>query len=102
MTKYRTHLLLDPEQHKTMTQIAKREGRSVSYLARELIQEGIEQRQRLYTAEQKRRLLALEKARQVRQAILRERGGAPLDLQFSDLIAELREERDDQILGRGN
>lgn len=102
MARYRIHLLLDPEQHKTLAQLAKREGRSISELTREIVQEGIEQRQRLYAAEQGRRLQALEKARQVRQAILKERGGAPLDLNFPDLIAGLREERDDQIISRGH
>ena len=99
MSKFRTHLLLDPDQHKMLAQLAKREGRSISDLTREIVQEGIEQRQRLFVVEQQRRLQALARARQVRQAILREHGGVPLDLNPSDLIAGLREERDDRVLG---
>jgi hypothetical protein len=102
MSKYRTHLLLDPDQHKTLAQLAKREGRSISDLAREIVQEGIEQRQRLFAEEKQRRLQALEKARQVRQLILKEREGIPLDVEIPTLITGIREERDDQILRRGD
>lgn len=102
MSKYRTHLLLDIDQHKLLAQLAKREGRSISELAREIVREGIEQRQRLFAVEKQRRLQALEKARQVREAILKERGGVPLEVNFAALITELREERDGQILGRGD
>jgi hypothetical protein len=48
------------------------------------------------------RLQALEKARQVRQAILAARGGEPLNLNIPVLIDELRNDRDDQILGRSD
>ncbi|HLE15967.1 MAG TPA: hypothetical protein VI776_14560 [Anaerolineales bacterium] len=102
MSKYRTHLLLDPDQHKNLAQLAKLEGRSISELTREFVQEGIEQRQRLFAVEKQRRLQVLEKTRQVRLAIMREHGGVPLDVSFPDLISELREERDDQILSRGD
>jgi beta-phosphoglucomutase-like phosphatase (HAD superfamily) len=102
MTKKRTHLLLEPEQHRALRQMAQREGRSVSDLTREIVQEGIEQRQEMYTQEKKRRLQALERARQVRQAILDERKGTPLSVDVPRLIEELREDRDDQILSRGH
>jgi hypothetical protein len=102
MTKYRTHLLLNPEQHKALSQIARREGRSISDLAREIVQEAIEQRQKSYASEQKKRLTALDRARRIRLEILKERGGTALKLDFGATLAELREERDDQILGRGH
>lgn len=102
MPKRRTHLLLEPEQHRILTQIAEREGRSISDVTREIVQAGIEQRQQLYTIERKRRLQALERARQVRQVILAERGGEPLKLDIPTLIDELRNDRDNQILSRGD
>lgn len=100
MSKYRTHLLLDPDQHKALAQLAKREGRSISDLTREIVQEGIERRQQLFAKEKQRRLQALAQARQVREAILKEHGSFPLDINIPALIAELREARDDQILSR--
>ena len=102
MPKRRTHLLLEPEQHRILAQIAQREGRSVSDITREIVQEGIDQRQQSYAIEKKRRLQALERARQVRQAMLAARGGEPLDVDIPALIDELRNDRDDQILGRDN
>jgi hypothetical protein len=102
MPKKRIHLLLEPEQHLILVQIARREGRSVSDITREIVQDSIDQRQQDYAIEKKRRLQALEKARQVRQAILAARGGEPLNLNIPALIDELRNDRDDQILGRSD
>jgi predicted DNA-binding protein len=102
MPKVRAHLLLEPEQHRILAQIAEREGRSVSDLTREIVQAGIEQRQQRYAVERKRRLQALERARQVRQVILAERGGEPLKLDIPALMDELRDDRDDKILGRSD
>jgi hypothetical protein len=102
MPKKRIHLLLEPEQHLILVQIAQREGRSVSDITREIVQDSIDQRQQDYAVEKKRRLQALEKARQVRQAILAARGGEPLNLNIPALIDELRNDRDDQILGRSD
>ena len=102
MTKKRTHLLLEPEQHRALRQMAQREGRSVSDLTREIVQEGIEQRQEVYAQEKNQRLQALERARQVRQAILAERKGTPLSADIPGLIEELREDPDDHILSRGH
>jgi hypothetical protein len=102
MTKKRIHLLLEPEQHQALAQIARREGRSVSELTREIVQEGIDQRQKLNTEEKKRQLQALERGRMVRQAILKERGGEPLNINAAEMIEELREERDDQVFIRGD
>lgn len=74
----------------------------MSDLTREIVQEGIEQRQELYAQEKNQRLWALERARQVRQAILAERKGTPLSVDIPGLIEELREDPDDHILSRGH
>jgi hypothetical protein len=100
MGMVRIRLLLKPEQHHALAQLAWQEGRNISEIAREIIQEGIERRQLLPVTQREQRMQALQKARQVRQAILQERGGVPLDLNLSEMIADLREKRDDQILGR--
>jgi hypothetical protein len=100
MGMVRIRLLLKPEQHHALAQLAWQEGRNISEIAREIIQEGIERRQLLPVTQREQRMQALQKARQVRQAILQERGGVPLDLNLSEKIADLREKRDDQILGR--
>ena len=99
MAFQRTHLLLEPEQQKSLSEIAQREGRSVSDVAREIIQQGITHRQQQYKNELERRLAALENIRRVRKSIEEERGGADF-IDVVDLIMEMREERDANILGR--
>jgi len=100
MALHRTHVLLEPEQHQALVEIARREGRSVSDVTRELVQHGIVQRQDHYNTKRKRRLQALENARRIRKAILEERGGKPVDVDFVALLHEMREERDASLLNR--
>ena len=41
---------------------------------------------------------AVKRTRKIRDAILKERDGAPLDLDIDEMIQSMRTERDDQIL----
>ena len=100
MNLQRTHILLDPNQKKTLEEIAKRHGRSVSDLTRELIEKGIEQLNRERELEIQKRLEALDQAYQVRELIMREREDAPLEVDLVKVLREMREERDGTILGR--
>lgn len=100
MNLQRTHILLDPNQKKTLEEIAKRHGRSVSDLTRELIEKGIEQLNRERELEIQKRLEALDQAHQVRELILREVEDAPIEVDLVKVLREMREERDGTILGR--
>jgi len=99
MALQRVHILLEPGQHRLLSDIARREGRSVSEVTREIVQQGIQQRQQDYKLIQDRRLTALKNAQRVRKAILEERGAKLLEIDVVKLIHEMREERDDRILG---
>jgi predicted DNA-binding protein len=101
MTLQRTHILLEPEQQRRLAEIAHLEGRSRSDLARELIRQGLEQRQVEYTQEQTRRLAALDNARQVRREIHQASGGASYQVDLVDLIQKMRQERDNELIQRG-
>jgi predicted HicB family RNase H-like nuclease len=101
MALQRTHILLKPEQQKALVEIAQQEGRSVSDLAREIIQQGIDERQKQQEELRAQRLATLEKLRLLRESILARRGGKPFDLDVVQLIKEMREERVDDILGLG-
>jgi hypothetical protein len=99
MALVRTHILLEPEQQRKLAELARRKGRSVSDLARELIQQGLEAQAQEYTREQAQRLAALEGLSQLRKAIREE---SPVDLYQLDitkLIQENRDERDSNNLG---
>lgn len=96
---YRARILLEPAQQRALAELARREGRSVSDLVREMIQRQLDQRRHEEDAIRRRRLAAVEQIRRHCQAILERRGGAPLDVDVVEMIDRLREERDGQILG---
>ena len=93
MALYRTHVMLEPEQHKALKEIARREGRSVSEVTREIVQQGIIQRQQQYESEVQKRLNAFENARRVREEMYQEYGDQLYDIDLVTLINEMREER---------
>lgn len=94
--KYRAQILLEPEQHRQLAEIAKRENRSVSDVVREAVAEYVTAQTQDSVRE--RRLKALETIREHRQAILRERGGKPIEIDMVELIHQMREERDSELL----
>ncbi|MDQ5824336.1 MAG: ribbon-helix-helix domain-containing protein [Chloroflexota bacterium] len=93
---YRTQILLEPEQHQELSAIAKREGRSVSELIREFVQNELEQRKAEQSATIKRRLEALEGIRQFREEVLCENNGQPVDFDIVEAINKGREEQDER------
>ena len=97
--KHRTQILLEPEQHKTLVEIARREQRSLSDVVREMLQVQIQQRQQDESAVKKQRLEALEQIRRHRQAILERRGGRLLAIDAAEFIAQMRDERDGELAG---
>lgn len=55
---YRTQILLEPEQHKTLTEIARQEKRSLSDILREMVDEYISEYKQKELAAAARALLA--------------------------------------------
>ena len=96
---YRTQILLEPEQHQTLAAIARREGRSVSDLLREMVRDQLDQRKEAADAALERQLAALERIRRHRNMIIAQRGGHPLELDVVELIDQMRAERDARHLG---
>ena len=81
---YRTQILLEPEQHRMLTEIARKEGRSISEVTRRAIRAGLLAIQNQDEVWQKR-VEALAALRQIRE------GSQPYP---GDLINESREEHD--------
>ena len=96
MAKYRAQILLEPDQHKKLAEIAGQTGRSVSDVVREAVAEYVVEQAR--ETERERRLKAFEKIREHRAAILRDRGGEPIELDTVELVHQMREERDNELL----
>jgi hypothetical protein len=97
---YRTQILLHLTQHEVLTEIARRERRSVSDVVREMIQLQLERRQKDAEAEVKKHLFGLDQVRRNREEMLRRRGGQEIDFDVVEAIRQLREERDVRNLGR--
>lgn len=95
---HRTQILLEPEQHRALARIAGKEGRSISDVVREMLRQQLEQRKQAEDADLQKYLEGLERIREHREAILKERGGKPIDIDVVELINQMREERDAQIL----
>ena len=90
----RTQLLLEPEQHRALEEIARQEGRSISDVVREMVRRQIELRQQTAHADLERRLEALQRIRRHRDQAVERRGGRPAELDVAALIRQAREERD--------
>jgi len=95
---YRAQILIEQKQRKTLAQIARAEGRSMSDVARELIRLGLEARNDSPEARWRRREKALERAAQLRAEIRERNGGKPLELDSVALLQSAREERDAAII----
>ena len=86
-TFYRAQILLEPEQHHALSELAQREGRSISDLVRESVQIYLAERDR--EAQRERRMKALDALTEIRERIRIRHG-----ILSVDLVAEMREERD--------
>jgi hypothetical protein len=96
---YRTQILLKSDQHKALAALAKMEGRSLSDLTRDIIDQYLSLQK---TLRQEEEMKALNRARKFRRSLTRQRKGKPLDLDLTELIREMREERVDKILKGGS
>lgn len=95
--KYRAQILLEPEQHEKLAEIAVRHGKSISLVVREAVAQYVTQQENEDVWQRRRK--ALEKIKEHHEAILRERGGKPIDIDVVELIRQMREERDNELLG---
>jgi hypothetical protein len=90
--KYRAQILLEPEQHKTLQEIAHREGQSISEVAREVIRLGLQVLETDSEILWQKRMAALERLNQIRQKIQEDKG-----IYEGNLVDEARKDRQRQI-----
>jgi hypothetical protein len=88
--KYRAQILLEPEQHNALVEVARRENRSISELMREIVDQWLSQQDEHRLWEQ--RMEALERLGQIRERVQQEYG-----IYQGDLIEETRADRDDDF-----
>jgi hypothetical protein len=88
----RSQLLLEPEQHQKMREIAEREGRSISDVARGLIESGLERMAKDEQARFERNAAALDGLREIREAAQGRYG-----IYAGDLLSEVRAQREEAL-----
>ena len=90
---YRTQILLEPDQHRSLSEIARRQSRSISHVVREIV--------RNYLVEQdeamQKQTAVFEQIERDIAEILARNGGKPLDVDVTALIEEMRQERADEL-----
>ena len=92
---YRAQILMESGQHRALKRIAERDERSISEVAREAIQLGLQVMERDGQARLERFHLALEKLQATRLRVLAEHG-----LVKEDLIRDARSTRDRELEDR--
>jgi len=95
----RVQMLIEPDQHRILLEIARRRSESVAQVTRQVINLGIRmvEMDEAFT----RREEALKKAEALRQA-MRARRGQPLEIDVVDDLQQARKERDENLLSRGD
>jgi len=92
MAKYRAQILLEPNQHQALSEIAAERRQSISHVVREIVQEylgGI-----ALDEKQRQEIQAIQALAKLRQSIQTQHGQITVDL-----LAEARQERDNELEG---
>jgi hypothetical protein len=98
MVLHRTQILLKPEQHRALTQIARVKGSSLSEVVREIVQAELDRQRDDNRRRWERRMEVLEGAWERNTRYIEEHGPLP---EF-DVVAEIeagRAERDNRVFG---
>jgi len=93
---HRAQILLEPDQHQKLAEIAQQEGTSISEIVRTAVQEWLDERKDDEIL--RRRLEDLELVDQHRKAILARRKGKPLEIDLAATIEQVRGERDNELI----
>jgi predicted DNA-binding ribbon-helix-helix protein len=88
--KHRTRILLEPEPHNALVEIAHQEECSISDLVRRIVSQYLRERAR--DAERQRAVQSLERLTNIRKKIEQQSG-----IYQGDVIAEARAEQDEQM-----
>lgn len=90
---HRSKILLDPEQHNALAEIARRNVTSISAVVRTVLQVWLDERQQ--DERLRVRLEALDTIRAHRQELLDRRDGKPLNFDPAGLLERVRKEHGD-------
>ena len=89
-TLYRAQILLEPEQHRTLSAIAQREGRSMSDLVREIVRQYLAEREQ--ADRRQAEMKAIQELTQIRKQLQEQHGVYQVDL-----LTKVRTEREQDV-----
>lgn len=98
---HRAQILLDPQQHRALREIARRQGRSISSLVRDMINEQLIRLKKEEESQMRHHLAVLDTIRDHRKAVLDKRGSRALAVDIRKIIQENRNERNGRIVEAG-
>jgi hypothetical protein len=93
---HRAQILIDPEQHQSLVEIAQQECTSISEIVRRAVHHWLAARREGQVL--RSQMDALTEIGRHRQAILDRRAGKPLEIDLVELIEQMREERDGELI----
>jgi len=94
MKKYRAQILLEPDQHQALSEIADQRQQSISHVVREIVQDYLVERD--LDEQQRQEIQAIQALAELRRSIQNQRG-----LVTEDLLADARQERSVELEQRG-
>lgn len=94
MKKYRAQILLEPDQHQALSEIADQRQQSISHVVREIVQDYLVEQD--LDEQQRQEIQAIQALAELRRSIQAQRG-----LVTEDLLAEARQERSLELDQRG-
>ncbi|MEW5958842.1 MAG: hypothetical protein AB1801_14005 [Chloroflexota bacterium] len=87
---YRAQILLEPDQHRTLAQIAEQERRSISEVVRQIVGQYLVEREQ--ATQLQREMQAIDTLTQIRRQIEQKHG-----VYQGDILSEIRAEREQEI-----
>jgi len=98
---HRAQILLDPQQHRALREIAKHQGCSISSLVRDMISEQLIRLKKEQDSQIRHYLAVIDTIRDHRQAVLDKRGSPALAVDIAKIIQENRTEQNGRIVEAG-
>jgi hypothetical protein len=92
------HAALPQEEQQKLAQLAHQEGQSLDAFVAQLLREGIERHRKFQKRSKTARLQALARIEEHRQALLARRENIPLEVEPTELLQQIREERMQDLL----
>ncbi len=92
------NVAIPQEERQALTELAHQERRSVDALIQQILREGIEKRKQVHHPKAKaERLQALTRIKEHRKAFLTRRNNAPIDVDPTMFLDQIRDERDQHL-----